>query len=232
MEKIIQDQELGAITLRWGSRYKRYSLKVSEGKIIATMPEKGDERRMLAFIAENRIKLAGMLKRYTPPLKLNEYSDLQTASFRLQIILEMRKNIGVTLAKEILTIRFPDHLELTEERYQEKIREILKNVFRSEAKRLLPARLDKLAKQYGFTYKGVKINSSRTRWGSCTSQKGINLSLQLMQLPWHLIDYVLLHELCHTKEMNHGPHFWELMNNVTDHKAKALRQELKRHRMI
>jgi predicted metal-dependent hydrolase len=73
----------------------------------------------------------------------------------------------------------------------------------------------------------VKINSSRGRWGSCSAKKTINLSLFLLLLPQHLIDYVLLHELCHIREMNHSVRFWKLLDSFTDEKALQLREELK-----
>lgn len=104
---------------------------------------------------------------------------------------------------------------------------VICEVLRKQAKLVLPGRLDELSRLHGFDYTRVNINSARTRWGSCSSKKHINLSLFLMALPRKLSDYVLLHELCHTVEMNHGPRFWALMDKVTDEKAKALRAELR-----
>jgi predicted metal-dependent hydrolase len=87
-----------------------------------------------------------------------------------------------------------------------------------------------LSKQCGLPYSSVKINSSQGRWGSCSARKDINLSYYLVLLPSHLIDYVLLHELCHTREMNHSERFWVLLNQFTEGKALALRGELRKYR--
>ena len=100
-----------------------------------------------------------------------------------------------------------------------------------EAVQYLPDRLQALAASCNFTYASVKISKSKSRWGSCSSKKNISLSLFLMKLPLHLIDYVILHELCHTIEMNHGAKFWELLDKVCAGKAKALRKELKAYRI-
>ncbi len=100
---------------------------------------------------------------------------------------------------------------------------------RKKAKAYLPEKLHNLSVLHGFSYNSVKITKSRTRWGSCSSKTTINLSLFLMLLPEHLIDYVLLHELCHTVHMNHGPEFWLLLDRVTDNQAHKLRKELKNH---
>ena len=71
-----------------------------------------------------------------------------------------------------------------------------------------------LADTHGFQYTSLKINSARRRWGSCSAKKQINLSLYLMLLPEELIDFVIVHELCHTREMNHGERFKKLMHDI------------------
>ncbi len=97
---------------------------------------------------------------------------------------------------------------------------------RKEAKQVLPRRVAELAYMFDFHYTGLKIQSSKTRWGSCSGKNSINLSLYLMRVPSHLIDYVILHELCHTVHHDHSPRFWELMDKVTNGQAKAMRKEL------
>ncbi len=98
---------------------------------------------------------------------------------------------------------------------------------RKKAREYLPFRLKFLADSHGFNYTSIRISKSRTRWGSCSSKKTINLSFYLMLLPEHLADYVLLHELCHTVYMNHGPEFWKLLDSLTEGRAKQLRKELR-----
>jgi predicted metal-dependent hydrolase len=98
---------------------------------------------------------------------------------------------------------------------------------RARAKQYLPAEMQRLAQLHGFQYKQVKVRKSKTRWGSCSSKGIINLSFYLTLLPLHLIEYVLLHELCHTVEMNHSAAFWSLLDKHTHNRAKLLRKELR-----
>ncbi len=64
---------------------------------------------------------------------------------------------------------------------------------------------------YGFVYKRVAIRNTRRRWGSCTSLKNLNFSYKILFLPEHLQDYIIVHELCHLQELNHGKGFWVLV---------------------
>lgn len=96
---------------------------------------------------------------------------------------------------------------------------------RKEASTLLPQRLEALSSQTGYTYKNVSIKQLKSRWGSCNSNQEITLNLFLMQLPWHLIDYVLVHELTHTKVMQHGSPFWQAMEEYMPD-AKQLRKQM------
>jgi len=100
---------------------------------------------------------------------------------------------------------------------------------RRKAQAVLPAQLAKLAELHGFKYACVKIRKSRSRWGSCSSKGTISLSFYLLLLPEHLIEYVLLHELCHTVQMNHSPAFWALLDKCTQNKARKLRQEIRKY---
>ena len=126
----------------------------------------------------------------------------------------------------------PSQTDFADERVQKLLKDFIEQALRHEARRLLPSRLLDLASRHGFTCTDVKIFNSKSHWGSCTPRRSINLSLSLMLLPWHLIDYVLLHELCHTIEMNHSDRFWALMDKVTEGKALELRKELKKYHML
>jgi len=95
---------------------------------------------------------------------------------------------------------------------------------REEAKRKLISRLEYLAAQHGFTYNRVFIRNQKTRLGTCSSRNNIGLNVKVSCLPEELMDYVILHELAHTRVKNHGKGFWMLMDQlVGDGKAKAAR---------
>ena len=99
---------------------------------------------------------------------------------------------------------------------------------RREAKAQLPARVEYLAQKLGFRYGRVTIRAARSKWGSCSGENNISLSLFLMTLPEHLRDYVIIHELCHTVHHNHSAAFHDLADKCLGGNEKNLRRELRR----
>lgn len=97
---------------------------------------------------------------------------------------------------------------------QKALRDVLVEVLREEAKILLPQKLLYFSDQYGFHFHKVTIKHNSSNWGSCSRAGNINLNLNLIRLPEPLCDYVLLHELCHLKEPNHGPRFHALLERL------------------
>ena len=98
---------------------------------------------------------------------------------------------------------------------------------RRRAKEVLPPRVEALARRFGFRYGRVTIRATRSKWGSCTADNNLSLSLWLMTLPEHLVDYVILHELCHTRHHDHSPRFHALLDSCLGGREKALRKELR-----
>ena len=89
------------------------------------------------------------------------------------------------------------------------------------ARKILTKRLNDLCDKYNFSYNRLFIRNQKTRWGSCSGQNNINLNAKLILLPNELIDYVLLHELVHTRIKNHSKEFWDSLDNlILDSKKK------------
>jgi predicted metal-dependent hydrolase len=111
---------------------------------------------------------------------------------------------------------------------QERAQKAGVRALKREAERLLPPRLSSLAAKHGKQYKSVGVKQLKRRWGSCDSHQNIVLNLFLMELPWDYVDYVLLHELAHTIEMNHGAEFWRVLTSMQP-RARDLAHELRTH---
>ena len=83
-----------------------------------------------------------------------------------------------------------------------------------QAKEQIPQRVQFFARQMGVEYNRITIRCQKTRWGSCSSRKDLNFNCLLMMVPEEELDYVVVHELCHLREMNHSPAFWAQVEAV------------------
>jgi predicted metal-dependent hydrolase len=106
------------------------------------------------------------------------------------------------------------------EKRQATISHDVPEIDRTLAREKLTRRLNELASLYGFAYNRVFIRNQKTRWGSCSAKNNINLNMNLLRLPPELIDYVILHELVHTREKNHSKVFWAELNKLVGDAGK------------
>jgi predicted metal-dependent hydrolase len=131
---------------------------------------------------------------------------------------------GTQIVIKMDTSEAPDNPAVQERATKAAIRAL-----KREGERLLPPRLANLAAKHSKQYHSVSIKQLKRRWGSCDSHQNIALNLFLMELPWDYIDYVLLHELTHTVEMNHGETFWQELTSMQP-RARDLAKQLHNHR--
>jgi len=102
----------------------------------------------------------------------------------------------------------------------------LPEIDRKVARKILCRRIGELAQLHNFVYNRVSIRKQKTRWGSCSSKNNINLNMNLLHLPSELMDYVLLHELVHTRVKDHSKDFWDELNTVVPN-ARQIDKKLK-----
>lgn len=98
----------------------------------------------------------------------------------------------------------------------------------SDAKRFINEVIEKHRLTYDSMFRKIFVKNLRSRWGSCSSAKNLNFNYRLIFLPERLAEYIVIHELCHLKEMNHGPHFWRLVAQVFPD-YKQIRKQLREY---
>ncbi|HEX5338907.1 MAG TPA: SprT family zinc-dependent metalloprotease [Gallionella sp.] len=106
------------------------------------------------------------------------------------------------------------------------IEQLVTHWYRRQAEPLFAERVAHYAPQLGVAPRMLKLSAARTQWGSCTARGTVRINEQLIRLPLRLIDYVVVHELAHLREMNHSAAFWSVVGSACPNYAK-LRRELK-----
>ena len=157
--------------------------------------------------------------------------DNDESDRRLDLRSWERPTITAHVQAGVLTVRYPRHLTPSDPPVRTVVRRGILAACRIDAIRLLPPRVGELARRHGFSYGRVSVKDLRSRWGSCSSRGVINLNLRLVRLPEHLRDYVILHELVHTRINNHGPGFWHLLEEISPG-ARALDRELNSYAIV
>ena len=230
-KQIISDKDFGKIHFVVRRSARNITMRVKEDGLHVTTPPYRSITALLEAIAPFRERLRNVCSEVKPkPFDLN--FSIEAECFRLKLETSPMKNFTVSMRDETVVIACPAHADFTTDRVQTLVKNAVMRAMRKKAEEYLPPLVQYWSSLFDLPYNKVTISKARSRWGSCSSKRDISLSFYLMLLPAHLMDYVILHELAHTREMNHGPKFWELLNQLTDGKALALRKELRMHRPV
>lgn len=230
-KQIISDKDFGKIHFVVRRSARNITMRVKEDGLHVTTPPYRSITALLEAIAPFRERLRNVCSEVKPkPFDLN--FSIEAECFRLKLETSPLKNFTVSMRDETVVIACPAHADFTTDRVQTLVKNAAMRAMRKKAEEYLPPLVQYWSSLFDLPYNKVTISKARSRWGSCSSKRDISLSFYLMLLPAHLMDYVILHELAHTREMNHGPKFWELLNQLTDGKALALRKELRMHRPV
>ena len=227
--KTYQHPVVGEIHICPSRRARRLSISVRPGgEVRLTLPSRGNVSEALRFLeskadwvvrARARMVERGRPQRIVPPYA--------TRAHHLYLEAVSGMGLQVRVVADRIEVRYPSEWTPEDDRVQEAIHRGIEEAWRIEAKAYLPGRVAELSRQTGLHCGRVTIRNARTRWGSCSVNNDISLSLHLMKLPDPLIDYIILHELCHTRHKNHGPRFHALLDRLCGGEHLALRRQLK-----
>lgn len=207
----IEDTEFGTITIRRSARASSIRLRVgTDGRLRASMPVYTPLFLLKRLLKSSRNELRQLLD--TSVSVENYYPGQQIGkSHTIVAHASARNETSVYRRGQQIIVEYPQEFAFDDTKVQREVRDGIIKALRVEAKSYLPKRLSFLAAKLSYSYETVRFSHAGSRWGSCSSNGTISLNIALMKLPFELIDYVLIHELSHTKEMNHSSEFWHLV---------------------
>jgi predicted metal-dependent hydrolase len=234
-EKKINHVKFGEVAFVKSSRARRISISMKPLEPIkVTLPVFISFRRAEEFLQEKEKwilrNLDKIQKLKDQQTVFDEDTRFSTYEHTLEIVRFNEDSPRVILRNKKILVQLPENEDIHSDQIQQLIRWGVQAAWRKEAKKILPVRLGELSRKYQLPFNKVIIKNNKSRWGSCSEKNNINLSLHLVRLPDHLMDYILLHELVHTVHKNHSKKFWKHLEKL-EPDAKSLDRELKDYRI-
>ena len=222
------DDELGEIIVRRSARTASIRIKIgTDGRYVASVPTYTPLFFVKQTVRSSRDQLRQLAVHSNVPPDYQAGQQVGKSHSIAVVPTGMVSKPQVKTERQRIVVLLPNSYTIADQAVQQQIRDAVAKVLRREAKAYLPRRLATLASSHSFKYERVRFSHSGGRWGSCSSTGTISLNIALMKLPHELIDYVLIHELCHTRHMNHSPAFWTEVGRYDPH-FKLHRRQIKR----
>ncbi len=227
---ILNDPDFGEIFIRKNARARNITMRPKADGLHVTVPEFAKLSTVLDAIDHHRDKMAETYRQLRPtPIDTNFV--VEAPLFKLKVITWDNPRMMCQTIDGWFMLYCPMDTDFADRQTQVMLRNVVEMLLKRAAKERLPLLLATLASRESILYKNYTITAARTRWGSCSAAGSISLSCYLLLLPTDLIEYVILHELAHIRELNHSEKFWALLDKMTDGKALQLRQRLNDYKL-
>lgn len=204
------------LLVEWVKRrgQRNIRLRVTVDKVVVSGPARCSDRDMLRFLKEKdawiRATHARLLSKKTEAERLmNEHADSL-------LIRGVWKRVMVERVPGLRRFQWDEHSDAI--RFQLPVKtafdgKLVTSFYRELASIELPARLDEVGTAHGFIWNRVFVRSQKTKWGTCSRDRHISLNWRLIKCPEAILDYLIIHELCHTVHFDHSPAYWRLVRS-------------------
>lgn len=222
--KVVQFKQIGPVTFIKNRRSKNIKIRVKpDQSVYVSFPFYVSMSEVSQFVNKNLEWVTNQQQKFETRKSKIEAGLIQTKFHSVSVI----KGLGYKTKANFndIEIWLADFDSDSSRSYLENA---MVGIYRVEAQKILPLRLTELAQNHGFQFNRLTIRNNKRNWGSCSARNNISLNLQMMKLPDELIDYILLHELVHTRIKHHGPQFWAKLDELTGLRARELSKQVRK----
>lgn len=213
-------------TLKRSSKRRSIGLQINEQGLTVSMPLRASEKWLHSVLQEKALWVISKLENWqSKQAPVQKWADGEEIQFRGETF-TLRISPGLFSAPPQLALG-ELIVHVVDTGNQLSINKKMLKWYKQEALRVFNECVEHFAPLMGVSPREIRLTSARTQWGSCTAQGVVRLNWQLVTMPLHLIDYVVVHELAHLREMNHSAAFWRVVQSVYPDYAKA-RGELRK----
>ena len=231
MKQSYNHPALGPIEIERVARARNIRISVRKGRVRVAYPWFSSRERALQFLDTKLDWVRATLEKQQrteagrvirPPFRTRQHE--------LRVVPdEKATRATVRVTSDAITLRLPASADIANSEIQELINKGVTEALRREARELLPPMVEAASCRTELDYRSIMIRATRSKWGSCSSRNDLSLSVYLMLLPDHLIDFIIIHELCHTVHRNHSAAFHSLVDHHLGGREKELNRELKQY---
>ena len=214
MKKIKYENKTIAYTVN-EARIKNVYISIQNGEVVVKAPWYVTQNQIQEVVERKREWILNALEKYqVSPRKQKKYADgekfqILGKNYYLNIYYKDTNKALLNVENSKIEVVLP--LRFSEEDNEEQIKKMINKMYYMIAEREVESSMEKMRKLVGLAPEEYRIKDVKTCWGSCSSNKKITINQKLMMYSKHAIDYVVLHEICHLKYMNHSKKFWAMV---------------------